>query len=231
MRILAFSGGKDSLACLYLLKNDWNNITIVWVNTGAYFQEDLDRIEKIRQLVPNFVEIKTNQEKQIKENGFPVDLLPVRNEYGIQLLTGEKKPLLQTFMSCCGANIMMPLHNWSIKNGVTEIIRGQKNTDKLKGQVYDGLVVDGITYKLPIQDWTDNQVIEYLGDRLPEHYKYTTGGLDCWNCTAYLHENKEKMEYIKLFHPEKYLEVNRRLSKIKVYIDEEYKYLLGALNV
>lgn len=230
MRILAFSGGKDSLACLYLLEKEWHDLTVVWVNTGAYFEEDLQRIESIRKMVPNFIEIITNQAKQVEENGYPVDLLPVRHDRDIQTLVCEEKPKLQSFLRCCASNISMPLHDWAIKNGVTEIIRGQKNADKLKGIVRDGDVIDGIKYTLPIQEWTHQQVREYLGDRLPKHYDYVGGGLDCWTCTAYLHENQGKMRYIKEHHPEKYREVNRRLRQIKIYIDEEYKHLENSIK-
>jgi len=33
--VLQLSGGKDSLACLYLLKPKWDDLIVAWVNTGA----------------------------------------------------------------------------------------------------------------------------------------------------------------------------------------------------
>jgi len=33
--VLQFSGGKDSLACLYLLKPRWHEIMVLWLSTPA----------------------------------------------------------------------------------------------------------------------------------------------------------------------------------------------------
>lgn len=33
--VLFFSGGKDSLTCLLLLRPYWDRLTVCWINTGA----------------------------------------------------------------------------------------------------------------------------------------------------------------------------------------------------
>ena len=59
-------------------------------------------------------------------------------------------------------NIMVPLHNRVVTDGNTTIIRGQKTCDKHKSPLRDGDVVDGLTFEFPIEDWTDEQVMQYL---------------------------------------------------------------------
>jgi 3'-phosphoadenosine 5'-phosphosulfate sulfotransferase (PAPS reductase)/FAD synthetase len=77
--VLQFSGGKDSLACLFLLREQWDEMTVLWVNAGAAFPETVGLMEKIRALVPHFLEVRTNQPAQVAELGYPVDVLPLRN--------------------------------------------------------------------------------------------------------------------------------------------------------
>ena len=48
--ILALSGGKDSLACLYYLKHiGETNFRIVWSNTGKAFDTLKTTINQVRQ--------------------------------------------------------------------------------------------------------------------------------------------------------------------------------------
>jgi 3'-phosphoadenosine 5'-phosphosulfate sulfotransferase (PAPS reductase)/FAD synthetase len=51
--VLQFSGGKDSLACLLLLRPWWDRLTVMWVNTGAAFPETLELMEAVRSRVAN----------------------------------------------------------------------------------------------------------------------------------------------------------------------------------
>jgi tRNA(Ile)-lysidine synthase TilS/MesJ len=44
---LAFSGGKDSLACWYLCKH--LNPVVLWVNTGKGYPETLEIVNEIRE--------------------------------------------------------------------------------------------------------------------------------------------------------------------------------------
>jgi PP-loop superfamily ATP-utilizing enzyme len=37
--ILFFSGGKDSLACLHLLREYWDRVLVVWANPGEALPE------------------------------------------------------------------------------------------------------------------------------------------------------------------------------------------------
>jgi hypothetical protein len=61
---------------------------------------------------------------------------------------------------------------------------------------------------LPLYEWSDQQVFDYLGDDVPPSYKrglHTS--LDCINCTAYLAENHGRIAELREAHPDVYAEV------------------------
>ncbi|MFM0170609.1 phosphoadenosine phosphosulfate reductase family protein [Paraburkholderia sediminicola] len=73
---LQFSGGKDSLAMLHLMRKHWDRMTVYWVNPGDAFPETIALVESVRALVPHFVEIAANQPQVIAQFDIPMDLLP-----------------------------------------------------------------------------------------------------------------------------------------------------------
>ena len=229
MKFLQFSGGKDSIACLLLLKNELHDITVLWLNTGAALPETLEQMEKVKEICPNFIEVSSNQASQVEEFGYPVDMLPLRNMKEVQLFTGAKLKL-QSFMNCCTTNIMRPLDDATKKLGATTIIRGQKNCDEQKGNLKNGDVVDGITYLFPVETWTDAEVLAYVkpSGLLPKHYDTGNTSLDCWSCTAHLHENAFKLPYLRENHPAKAVELENRFSLIHQELTREMSYLEAA---
>lgn len=225
--VFQFSGGKDSIACLLLLKDYLHKITVMWTNTGAAFPETIEQMEKVKQICPNFIEVNGHQPEQIEANGYPVDVLPVRNHLQSQYLTQQKRLPLQGFLGCCAANMMSPMHEATKNLGATLIIRGQKLTDHHKSPVRSGDVIDGIEYLFPIESLTDDQVMSLIKDSelLPKHYKDARTSLDCWSCTAYLEENQWKLPYLMAHHPEKGREVKKRLIMIRNEIMSDLKFM------
>ena len=94
--VLWFSGGKDSMACLYLLKDYLSDITVLWSNTGKNHPELLDTVSRAKKLCPNFIEIKTNRDAQWKENGLPSDIVPIDYTKIGQGVTCKKKVMIQS---------------------------------------------------------------------------------------------------------------------------------------
>lgn len=230
--VLQFSGGKDSLACLMLLKNELHRIIVLWTNTGAAFPETIEQMRKVKEMCPNFIEVSGAQPSHIEANGYPVDVLPIRNHVEVQYVAQQTKVPLQAFIGCCMANMMMPMQNATIELGATLIIRGQKLSDHHKSPVKSGDVINGIEYWFPLEDWDDEKVMALVKDNplLPDHYSDARTSLDCWSCTAYLAENQWKLPYMEKHHPDKAKEVKRRLIMIRNEITAEMSHLEGLCN-
>jgi 3'-phosphoadenosine 5'-phosphosulfate sulfotransferase (PAPS reductase)/FAD synthetase len=230
MIALAFSGGKDSLACLYLNKYRWNEITVVWVNTGKNFPEVVKTIEKVKSLVPNFVEIKTDREAQNKQMGVPTSVLSIDHTTFGMHCTGNIKPIkVQPYLECCLANICNPLHEWCKKNGITELIRGQREDESRRGPSKDGSVIDGIKISQPIENWTSEQVYLYLHEEmgeLPDHLFFEHSSMDCYDCTAYLENSADRIRFMEKKYPVFYAEFMDRLIIVK----ESVKRDLSIIN-
>lgn len=219
--VLQFSGGKDSLACLYLLEPRWSEITVAWVNTGAAFPETLEQMERIRALVPHFHEIRSRQ--SIETEGYPVDVLPISSTSLGQQVEGAKDHRFQSRYACCAAALWIPMQQAMRELGATIIIRGEKRADHMRGGLLDGQVVEGIEYQFPLIDWTDAEVLAYLKERgiaLPKNYELMSTSLDCWNCTAYLAQNVQKFTYLREHHPEKYWHVRSVLADLQTALSK-----------
>lgn len=213
--ILQFSGGKDSVACLYLLRPRWHEIIVAWVNTGMAFPETLEQMESIRKLVPHFHEVKSQQ--NIAQCGYPADVVPVHATTIGRAMEGRDDVRFQPRYACCAAALWMPMNEAMKQLGAKIVIRGQKNSDRLSSPIRSGAVVDGIEYQFPLEDWTDEDVYAFLkeqGVSLPPNYERMNTGLDCWNCTAYLSENVGKFGYMRERHPDKYREVMGILNQL-----------------
>ena len=232
--ILQFSGGKDSLACLYLMKEKWNDITVLWVNTGASYPETLAQMEMIRRLVPNFHEVTTSQEQNISTHGFPSDIIPALSSIIGVTCSGNNNHPIQSWSDCCNENLWKPLMDESIRLGATQIIRGTRLDDVMKSQVRNGDVIDGIEYVMPLQDWNDEDVkmyLDHIGVPLPDYYKWSDTSLDCWNCTAFLGERQKEISNMKHVHPEMWEEVRNRLSYINHMVYREQIPMFSILGI
>lgn len=229
--VLQFSGGKDSLACLQLLKPRWHEIIVCWVNTGMAFPETVDFMERIRMQVPHFHEVRSTQ--TIQQDGYPADVMPVaRSTFG-QLVEPSRAPRFQSRYVCCGAALWIPMAQAMRELSATVVIRGQKGSDALRSPHTRGLQ-DGIDYQFPLHNWTDEEVYAYLQREqveLPPNYRYMNTSLDCWNCTAYLEENRGKFDYLRVHHPEKHRFLTARLHELADALDSAAEPLHQILEV
>lgn len=226
MHVLQFSGGRDSLACLYLLEPRWESITVAWCNPGMAFPETIAQMEQIRQTVPHFLEIPSRQ--SIETEGYPVDILPIASTALGQHCEGHRGLLFQSRYDCCKSALWEPTQAAMKQMGATRIIRGEKYCDPKKSGLPNWAVVEGVTYEFPLYDWTDVEVASYLHDRgveLPANYRYMDTGLDCWNCTAYLSENAGRMTYLREFHPDKADHVSRVLAELNQHLHRDLESL------
>jgi phosphoadenosine phosphosulfate reductase len=229
---LQFSGGKDSLALLHLWREKLDRTLVCWVNTGAAYPETIQQMQKVRDSVPNFLEINSDQPKDVKTNGFPTDLVPLHftPQGRSAVFTGLHYRMQDTF-SCCSTNIWQPLHQAVVERGITTVLRGQKNVDTYKAPFRSGYSEDGVTYLFPLEDWTDAEVFDYLKqNNVPLPLHYTQGekkSHDCWNCTGYLDEDAGRIGNLP---PDQQNEVINRLIEIDEAIHFAKCPLRGILN-
>jgi phosphoadenosine phosphosulfate reductase len=215
---LAFSGGKDSLACWYLYKDQ--NPIVFWANTGKAYPETIEIVNKIKAEAVEFIEVKTDQAGQIEAFGLPSDIVPVDSTYDGMQLTSIKPVMVQSYLSCCYANISKPLNDAAKKRGITSMIKGQRLDENHKSMTRHGSVIEGITFIQPIESWTKDQVFAFLrtqGD-LPEHYAIDHSSLDCYDCTAYLNHSADRVAYTKEKHPKLYEEYKISMDKLKTAV-------------
>jgi len=217
---LQISGGRDSLACLYLMRPFWDRLTVYWCDTGAAYPETLAIMAHIQDMVPNFAVIQGNQPQVIEQFGIPSDIVPVSATH-IGRMVGGDAPLMQDRYSCCIRTMMQPTAERMVADGITLVIRGQKTKDRLKSPVRSGEVHDGIEYLFPIEDWDARKVMRYLSDEgapIPRFYEMLTGMPDCMTCSAWWEEGAAK--YLKRYHHAQYLENQKRLDIINKAVGE-----------
>lgn len=219
-----FSGGKDSLAALWYLHDFWDQMVVYWLDTGDAVPEVKKFIEATLEVVPDSRIIHHDVHKFWDSMGWPSDLMPADFTRMGQDVLGGTAALISSREACCVNNLMLPLHQRMLDDGITLIIRGQKNSDLRKGQLRSGDVLEGIEYLYPIETWADEDVYEFLdvnGIPLPDYYNFLAASPDCLHCTAYWEEGRGV--YLKERHPKVYSTVKARLSYI-------HKTCLATLN-
>lgn len=212
---LQLSGGRDSLACLYLLRPYWDRLTVYWSNTGDPFPETVAIMDQVRAQVPHFVEIAGDQPGVVAQYGLPSDIVPA-SATPIGVLGSGGGTLLQDRYSCCANVFMLPMHARMLADGITLIIRGQKAGDALKSPLASGTVQDGIEYWFPIEGWSNADVMAYLRAQdapIPRFYQMLDGAPDCLTCSAYWEHGAAA--YLAAHHPAAHQEVQRRLDVIR----------------
>lgn len=229
---LQLSGGRDSLACLYLLRPYWSLITVYWCSTGDTFPETREVIERIKGEVPHFVEIEGQQPDIVSRFGLPSDIVPASHTVVGLMGSGKAGPLIQDRYSCCGRVFMQPMHERMIADGVTLIIRGQRADDALKSPIQSGHMEDGIEYLLPIERWDSKRVMSFLREQhapIPRFYQTMSHSPDCMTCSAYWETGTAK--YLKQHHPQAHAEVQRRLEIIKEAVSDSIAAFNQEVNV
>jgi phosphoadenosine phosphosulfate reductase len=212
---LQFSGGKDSLACLYLLRDQLDKITVYWLNPGDTPPETLAVVEEVRAWVPRFFEVTSDVKAWREVNGYPADLLPA-NSHFIGVLHGLSDVRLTNRFDCCYHNLMAPLHQRMVDDGVDAVIRGTKLCDG--GRIPAEGPTPFYEVLLPLRDWTHDQVFEYLDragaprNAIYDHF-YKISAPECMGCTAWWGDGKSA--YLRAKHPHLLGEHKRNLVAIK----------------
>lgn len=223
-----FSGGKDSTAALYLLRDYWPRMTVFWCAADP-LPELREYVHSVARDLPRFVEVPGQLELAVEEHGLPTDLVPfdcTPIAHGVGAGSGV---LLQDRYSCCYRSIMLPAHTAVKESGATLLIRGQKSGDDIKGPLRSGDVVDGLEMLYPIERWTDANVFAYLelcGIPIPRYYREgLMHSFDCATCTAWVHEPRGA--YLRKHYPELFDVYREKLAIVAGAVQQAANNLLG----
>lgn len=222
---LQFSGGKDSLAVAYLLREHWERITFYHVDTGDLLPEVQDVVATIEWQVPKFVRISTDAPGWLDAVGLPSDLVPTTST-AAGLAVGLSGRRIVDRFDCCASNIMAPMHHRMLSDGITLAIRGTKRCD-MPRLPHEGGQTDSYYLWLPIVDWSDADVFAYLrevGAPICRVYENGTQSPECATCPAWWSEGRAK--YLGKYHPALYATYQQRLTVLRQEIAPHW----AALN-
>jgi len=224
--VLWFSGGKDSLACLYLLREQWGDgLTVLHVDTGAKLPEVAEYIDGLRAVVPNFMVVKSNQRQWIADHGLPVDVLPVAYSGFGQFLSGEKPIRMQPYVTCCENNLWKELRGTTKLLGATKVFHGSKQADAIGNKRIGAARLGGVEYESLIDGWSDHDVMRYLEDSgapVPPWFVINNDtSMDCWDCTAFMRGASGRVSWLKSFHADKYREFTALTASIRQALNAE----------
>lgn len=228
-----FSGGRDSLAALHVLREFWEEMTVYHLDAGDQFPETKEVVSKVEELVPYFERIAGELDKTETAYGWATDLLPTQNNSILgKMHSGSRVGLLDRY-ECCYLSVMKPMHERMRKDGITLIIRGQRNADYAKRPLTSGDWNDGMQAFYPIADWTDAQVMEYLRSINVKPAAFYDAGLkttpECMTCTAWWDDHRGG--YLAKHHPEQHEKYRRKLLLVSAEIAVQLQHLHRELGV
>jgi 3'-phosphoadenosine 5'-phosphosulfate sulfotransferase (PAPS reductase)/FAD synthetase/ubiquinone/menaquinone biosynthesis C-methylase UbiE len=222
-----FSGGRDSTAALYLLRQFWGQMTVYHLDTGDQFPETIEVVRQVEaDLGKPIVRIQSDVQAVRRDHGLASDLVPVDNTEIGRMVSGRKVKLISRY-ECCAKSLMLPMHARILQDGVTLLIRGQRDDEYAVQPKRSGDIEGGLELLYPIQDWTGERVQSYLVDnRLPIAPYYERGARrapECMGCTAWWDEGRAS--YLKQYHPDKYTAYQANMKVIRIEIDHQYQHL------
>jgi len=218
---------------MHILAPYLDEILVIWVNTGAAYESTLKQMGQIRNTVPHFFEVTTNQPGDIEKWGWPTDILPIRHD---SLLFGKLQPKLQTAISCCAKNIWLPTQLCLKDKGINLCYIGAREDESMSDSRWDG-TRDGIEFKYPLRKWTVQMVQDYVKKHnimLPPYYYSGPNGTgeeksrDCWSCTGYLWERRASIAALPFYQRQ---EVINRLNTIRETVNNEIMINIEIIDV
>lgn len=222
-----FSGGRDSTAALYLLRPYWDRMTVYHLDTGDQFPETRAVVERVEQDVP-ITRIYSDVAATRREFGLASDLVPVDNSEVGRLVSGRPVKIISRY-ECCARTLMNPMHERMGQDGITLIVRGQRDDEYATPPKRSGDTGGNFEVLYPIQSWSGEQVSAYLKDNdLPIAPFYERGARrapECMGCTAWWDEGRAG--YMREYHPEAFVAYSANMKVIRIEIDRQYGMLEG----
>jgi phosphoadenosine phosphosulfate reductase len=215
---LQFSGGKDSLACVHLLRPHWEKLTLYHVDTGDLLPEVMEIVDQVESMVPRFIRIETNSNQWRETVAYPSDLVPTSSSIlGVKIGMSDRR-IIDRF-ECCAMNIMVPMHERALADNCTLVIRGTKRADMKRLPAENGPTGLGYDLWLPLLEWSHEDVFNYLrevGAPICRTYEHRVNAPECATCPAWWSEGRA--EYLKKYHPDLSAEYQRKLAIVEAEI-------------
>lgn len=225
-----FSGGRDSMAALYLLRDHWDQMTVYHLDTGDMFPESKAIVDLVALDVP-IIRIQGDAHGVRQTHGWPSDLVPADNTPTGQLVSGN--PLrIQGRYDCCARTLMMPMNERMVSDGIRAIIRGQRNDEFAQVPLRSGDVSDGFEMYYPIEDWDAGMVDAFLeveGLEVAPFYEFGMKSAPaCMGCTAWWNEGR--LGYMQKHHPDKLEPVLQKMIFIRNEVIRQASFLGDGLG-
>ncbi len=211
---MQFSGGKDSLACVHLLREHWDEITLYHVDTGDLLPEIREIVDHVEAMVPRFVRTRSDSAGWMQANGLPSDLVPTTST-AMGLMIGASQQRIVDRFDCCLQNLWLPMHEPMAADGITLVIRGTKRADLTKLPAENGPSGWGYDLWLPLLDWSHADVFAYLrevGAPICRVYENHFNAPECATCPAWWSEKRAR--YLKRHHPALYGAYRAKLERV-----------------
>jgi 3'-phosphoadenosine 5'-phosphosulfate sulfotransferase (PAPS reductase)/FAD synthetase len=229
---VCFSGGKDSLAVVYMLRAEGllDRVTIYHNDTGDLLPEVMEIVEHVKGFAPHFVHIKGDVGAWIAANGLPSDIVPYTS-HPVAALAGQQRAKIVGRYECCSANLMRPLWDRLVSDGVTLVIRGTKTTDFPTLPVRHGETRDGVEFLHPLEGWSHAQVFDYLrsvGAPICRVYDDAEQAPECARCTAWM--NVGQAAYLAKHHPALLRDYRSRMDIVMGELDAPMESLTRELR-
>ena len=226
-----FSGGRDSTAALYLLRAYWWRMEVYHLDTGDQFPETQEVVNQVEAEFKEatgrqFNRITTDVNETRRTYGLASDLVPVDNTEVGRLLSGRELKIISRY-DCCYITLMAPIHQRIQQDGISLLIRGQRDDEYANQPKRSGDIENGIEFLYPIQDWTGEQVSAYLKENghpvAPFYDRGARRAPECMGCTAWWDEGRGA--YMREYHPIKFQQYKANMQTIRKEIDRQYAML------
>lgn len=223
-----FSGGRDSTAALYLLKPYWDRLTVYHLDTGDQFPETRAVVAAVEaDMGKPMTRIAGDVARVQEEFGLPSDLVPVDNGNPGRLVSGRELKI-QSRYDCCARALMLPLHERIRADGITLIVRGQRDDEYTTPPMRSGGVNGSLEVLYPIQTWTGDEVSAYLKDNgfplAPFYERGARRAPECMGCTAWWDEGRA--QYMERYHPQAFEAYRTRIEIVREEISRQYEQLV-----
>lgn len=215
------SGGRDSVAALYTLREHWDKMTVYHLDTGDQYPELRAVVNQIRRDVP--IEVIKSDSKGFRDNvAWPADVVPVDNTPMGRRISGQQQALVSRY-ECCWNNLMKPMHERMLADGITLIVRGQRNEDYANPPRRSGDVDGAMEVLYPIETWTTAEVDAYIAkNKLPNAAYYAYGaahGPECMGCTAWMDD--QRINFLERVYPARLEELRKKQAVIRSLVDRQ----------